>query len=429
MISDGLVKVLFLLLSGGILAYMGDLAGRRYSKTRKRLFGLRPKYASALWAGVIGVGVSAFIYGLLSFVSSDFQDAIFRIQSIKKELQESSEKLIETEKTYKSLEDSYSVLRADMTSLEKQLKESNEQITDLFLQKKNLELEISESSAAVKDLNFQINELEEESGYLSAELKSRESQVSSLKDEERALNKNISELTAGLNKTQFDLQEKTEQLELLEKELLQVTAALNAAEVRASEGTLIFVKSQELKRLMIPEELDPGLIKNYLQENFKKLIEDVELLGASFAFETSESLAFDVIEQKEGGNQFLRITSSSNVFVGDAIKINFEWIPVHIVFEEGEILLDRFFKETSVVENNYIFLEDLIQSVEIIAKQRGILPDVKTQKRVFFPSWRLTNRAEDMTSFPNGVLVSVHITKTLYNFESMSKIEIVLEGR
>ena len=429
MISDGLIKVLFLLLSGGILAYMGDLAGRRYSKTRKRLFGLRPKYASALWAGVIGIGVSAFIYGLLSFVSSDFQDAIFRIQNIKQELKDSSEKLKETEETYKSLEESYAFLNENVEFLQQNLKESNEQIENLFLQKTTLETEIAESSIAVESLNFQIKELTREREYLSGELALKENQVDSLKNEEKELNKNISELTIDLNKTQFDLQEKIDQLSVLEEELLQVTAALNAAEVRASEGTLIFVKSQELKRLMIPESLDSDSIKSYLEQSFQKLIEDSELLGVSFAFETSESLAFKAIQNKGNGNHFLRIMSSSNVFVGDAIKVDFEWIPVHVVFQEGEVLLDRFFTETSIVENNYIFLESLIQAVEDIAKTKGVFPDVKTQKRVFFPSWKLTNRAEEMTNFTEGVLVSIRITKTLYNFESVSKIEVVLEGR
>ena len=268
-----------------------------------------------------------------------------------------------------------------------------------------------------------------EQEYLTGELELKESQVEDLKEEEKGLNKNISELTIELNKAQFDLHEKTDQLDILEEELLQVTAALNAAEVRASDGTLIFVKNQELKRLMIPEGLDSASIKSYLEESFEKLIEDSELLGVSFAFETSENLTLKAIQKKENGNHFLRIMSSSNVFVGDAIKVDFEWIPVHIVFQEGEVLLDRFFTETSIVENNYIFLESLIQAVEDIAKTKGIFPDVKTQKRVFFPSWKLTNRAEEMVDFKEGVLVSIRITKTLYNFESVSKIEVVLEGR
>ena len=429
MINDGLLTVLFLLLSGGILAYMGDLAGRRYSKTRKRLFGLRPKYASALWAGVVGVGVSAFIYGLLSFVSSDFQDAIFRIQSIKKELQTSSEKLAETEKTYELLQDSYRFLDDNIKILTQQLNDSNKQVENLYLQKTNLELEIINYSETAKGLTIQIKELEEGRGQLIKDLESRENQVEILKEEENTLNENISDLTVTLNRTQLELEERNEQLALLKEDVLQVTAALNAAEVRASEGTLVFVKSQELKRFMIPENLDPAFIESYLKDSFKKLIEDTELLGVSFAFETEESLTSKAIAEKENGNYFLRIIANSNVFAGDAIKVDFNWVPVQEIFQEGEILLDRFFSDTSSLENNYLFLEDLLESIEDIAKKRGVFPDIKTQKRVFFPSWKLTNRAAEMAIFSEGVLVSVHIVKTVYNFESLSKIEITLEGK
>ncbi len=429
MINDGLLTVLFLLLSGGILAYMGDLAGRRYSKTRKRLFGLRPKYASALWAGVVGVGVSAFIYGLLSFVSSDFQDAIFRIQSIKKELQTSSAKLAETEKTYELLQDSYRFLDDNIKILTQQLNDSNKQVENLYLQKTNLELEIINYSETAKGLTIQIKELEEGRGQLIKDLESRENQVEILKEEESTLNENISDLTVTLNRTQLELEERNEQLALLKEDVLQVTAALNAAEVRASEGTLVFVKSQELKRFMIPENLDPAFIESYLKDSFKKLIEDTELLGVSFAFETEESLTSKAIAEKENGNYFLRIIANSNVFAGDAIKVDFNWVPVQEIFQEGEILLDRFFSDTSSLENNYLFLEDLLESIEDIAKKRGVFPDIKTQKRVFFPSWKLTNRAAEMAIFSEGVLVSVHIVKTVYNFESLSKIEITLEGK
>ena len=429
MINDGLLTVLFLLLSGGILAYMGDLAGRRYSKTRKRLFGLRPKYASALWAGVVGVGVSAFIYGLLSFVSSDFQDAIFRIQSIKKELQTSSAKLAETEKTYELLQDSYRFLDDNIKILTQQLNDSNKQVENLYLQKTNLELEIINYSETAKGLTIQIKELEEGRGQLIKDLESRENQVEILKEEESTLNENISDLTVTLNRTQLELEERNEQLALLKEDVLQVTAALNAAEVRASEGTLVFVKSQELKRFMIPENLDPAFIESYLKDSFKKLIEDTELLGVSFAFETEESLTSKAIAEKENGNYFLRIIANSNVFAGDAIKVDFNWVPVQEIFQEGEILLDRFFSDTSSLENNYLFLEDLLESIEDIAKKRGVFPDIKTQKRVFFPSWKLTNRAAEMAIFSEGVLVSVHVIKTVYNFESLSKIEVTLEGK
>jgi len=429
MFNDGLIKVLFLLLSGGIIAYLGDIAGRKYSKSKKRLLGLRPKYASAIWAGMIGFLVSAFIYGLLSFVSSDFQDAVFRIQAIKKELAESSVQLQQIESTYSNLQDSYNDLERNFGTLETDLNNSNSQIQDLTLVKEKLENEIINSSRQAETLNAQIETLREQGLYLNEELSVKEKQVLSLKDEEKKLNNSISELSINLQQTENELLEKNKQLDDLQKDLLQVTAALNDAEFRASEGTLVLVKGQELKRLMVPEDLDPLLLGDFLRSSFQKMIFDTESLGVSFAFETAETLSLRALDSKKSGNYFLRISVLSNVFVGDAVKVVFEWVPSGIIFTEGEILVERFFEDTTLVENNYLFLQSLITLVEEIAKAKGIFPDVKTQKRVFYPTWKLTNRAEEMVGFENGALASIQITKDIYNFESMSKIEVIIQGK
>ncbi|MBT01622.1 hypothetical protein CL643_00735 [bacterium] len=429
MFNDGLINVLFLLLSGGIIAYLGDIAGRRYSKSKKRLLGLRPKYASAIWAGMIGFLVSAFIYGLLSFVSSDFQDAVFRIQAIKKELAESSEQLQGIEDTYSDLQISYQDLEINFGKLEIDLDDSNNQIQDLTILKEQLEIEIMNSSKQAEVLNAQIQTLKEQGLYLNQELSEKENQVLTLKEEEKKLNDSISELSINLQKTENELLEKNNQLDDLQKDLLQLTAALNDAEVRASEGTLVLVKGQELKRLMVPADLDPLLLGDYLKSSFQKMISDIEGLGVSFAFETADTLAARALGSKKSGNYFLRTSVLSNVFVGDAVKVIFEWVPSGIIFKEGEVLAERFFEDTALVQNNYLFLQSLISLIEEIAESKGIFPDVKTQKRVFYPTWKLTNRAEEMVGFENGALASVRITKDIYNFESMSKIEIIIEGQ
>src|SRR5207248_2613412 len=44
---------------GGIIAYNGDVIGRRYGKRRVTMFGLRPKYTAILVTSVTGVLISA----------------------------------------------------------------------------------------------------------------------------------------------------------------------------------------------------------------------------------------------------------------------------------------------------------------------------------------------------------------------------------
>src|SRR5438876_11732771 len=52
-------------LMGGIIAYNGDLIGRKYGKRRVTLFGLRPKHTAILITSVTGVFISGLTTGVL----------------------------------------------------------------------------------------------------------------------------------------------------------------------------------------------------------------------------------------------------------------------------------------------------------------------------------------------------------------------------
>src|SRR2546421_5916237 len=52
-------------LMGGIIAYNGDLIGRKYGKKRVTLFGLRPKHTAILITSVTGVFISGLTTGVL----------------------------------------------------------------------------------------------------------------------------------------------------------------------------------------------------------------------------------------------------------------------------------------------------------------------------------------------------------------------------
>ncbi len=60
-----IVALVMTVLMGGIIAYNGDLIGRKYDKRRVSMFGLRPKHTAILITSVTGVLISAITTGVL----------------------------------------------------------------------------------------------------------------------------------------------------------------------------------------------------------------------------------------------------------------------------------------------------------------------------------------------------------------------------
>src|SRR5689334_15483076 len=63
-------------LMGGIIAYNGDLIGRKYGKRRVSLFNLRPKHTAILITSVTGVFISAVTTGVMFLLVKPVREII-----------------------------------------------------------------------------------------------------------------------------------------------------------------------------------------------------------------------------------------------------------------------------------------------------------------------------------------------------------------
>jgi uncharacterized protein (DUF3084 family) len=72
------IALVMTVLMGGIIAYNGDLIGRKFGKRRVSMFGLRPKYTAILITSVTGVMISALTTGVLFLLVKPVRDVILR---------------------------------------------------------------------------------------------------------------------------------------------------------------------------------------------------------------------------------------------------------------------------------------------------------------------------------------------------------------
>ena len=90
------LKILLILILGGILSTLGDRLGTRVGKARLSIFKLRPKRTAVLITVFTGSIISAISFATMVVFDRDLRVGLFQLEDIR-------EKIIESEKELKKL--------------------------------------------------------------------------------------------------------------------------------------------------------------------------------------------------------------------------------------------------------------------------------------------------------------------------------------
>ncbi len=99
------LKILLVLILGGILSTLGDRLGTRIGKARLSIFKLRPKSTAVLITVFTGSIISAISFATMVVFDRDLRVGLFQLEDIR-------EKIIESEKELKKLEKNLYALRS-----------------------------------------------------------------------------------------------------------------------------------------------------------------------------------------------------------------------------------------------------------------------------------------------------------------------------
>ena len=99
------LKILLILVLGGILSTLGDRLGSKVGKARLSIFKLRPKSTAVLITVFTGSIISAISFATMIVFDRDLRVGLFQLEDIR-------EKITESEKELKKLEKNLYALRS-----------------------------------------------------------------------------------------------------------------------------------------------------------------------------------------------------------------------------------------------------------------------------------------------------------------------------
>ena len=368
-----LASVAFL---GGLIAYLGDVVGRKVGRKHMRLFGLRPKTTGLVVAVGSGVLVALVTVGAVGLLARSTVDNAFRANEINQEYQVAKLKL-------NSVEEEYAISREDLNKakdaqklLEQQLEVGKIQLNDgrAELERKDLELTakvdlITKLTANAKTLGDErtllSQQIKAKTGLLDTrnlELEQRNTQIAALGRESNTKIKNLDLEIKALGTQRNQLRASLAKLDTKRGALEATITALRADKTDLEKRYLSAKAQLEPQKARLAKLEDDvrtlASQRQILDADVNELTQQREALQQSVA--TLEAQNNDLQTQLGDTKRSLQQTQDALI---QATSGNF-------LYRQGELILQIVIPNGSADETR-TRMQNLLKSASQIAEGRG----------------------------------------------------------
>jgi len=321
-----LILVFTLIIISGLIAFIGDWVGLKIGKKRITIFGLRPHHTAIVITVLSGILIAIITVTILAISSNDVRTALFGMEELKEKL----------------------------TYLSREVELSNVQLSTT---KENL-----------KEKTTQLQEIEEKYQKLSEDIKNKTSQLEELliireglKEEKEKLDKEVEELNATIK-------------------------ALYSGIAWIREGKVIFGSDEQIALTIIQSQRPIEEIKEELIRFLNEASDKVLAMGAkknertNQVFIISQEEYEEVVQKIDDSDKemIVRLLSSINVVKGEPIVAHFNLLENKLIFKIDEEIISEEIESSKVSSEVEKELLTFLRKVNILAVEKGIIPDPKT---------------------------------------------------
>lgn len=218
----GAVLIILLIALGGVIAYVGDIVGRRVGRQRLTLFGLRPKHTSVIIAIVTGVIVVGTTLATLIIIDNDFREMLLDYGSVKSELVATQGSLVSTQEELRDVQDSLGAKLQELEAKQREIDDLQAQIEPLQSSIGRLQSEIDEKAQKNAELQAANEDLDQKVRDLDEEVKAKEEAFREAEEKLEIVQGKFDEAQRLYNETSQDLRDAQSELNEARAELEEV---------------------------------------------------------------------------------------------------------------------------------------------------------------------------------------------------------------
>lgn len=348
----GIMLIVVLVLTGGVIAFIGDRLGSKVGKKKLSLFGLRPRHTSILVTIITGILITTVTFGILAIASKDVRTALFGMNKLKAELNEKQSMLEEASGALVNVKNDLNTTKEEYAKSKKDLEETQE------------DLEIAQQAAEL--LRQEQVALQNRNQELWSDNQTLIEHNQSLAENNQFLLANNESLKADnleLEKTNNDLQEGIENIR---------------------ERPIIYRVGELLASGVIKKTDDPVKIQNDLNQIIalanSKIIDRLGTEGSKdgvWIYPIEYQKAMDRLKQAKG-DTVIRLIVAANLVKGDPVLTELEMHPNRVVYQENEFVYQKIYNVPIDGSNSEILISDFLRNVNMTAINNGILPNPLT---------------------------------------------------
>lgn len=348
----GIMLIVVLVLTGGVIAFIGDRLGSKVGKKKLSLFGLRPRHTSILVTIITGILITTVTFGILAIASKDVRTALFGMNKLKAELNEKQSMLEEASGALVNVKNDLNTTKEEYAKSKKDLEETQEN------------LEIAQQAAEL--LRQEQVALQNRNQELWSDNQTLIEHNQSLAENNQFLLANNESLKADnleLEKTNNDLQEGIENIR---------------------ERPIIYRVGELLASGVIKKTDDPVKIQNDLNQIIalanSKIIDRLGTEGSKdgvWIYPIEYQKAMDRLKQAKG-DTVIRLIVAANLVKGDPVLTELEMHPNRVVYQENEFVYQKIYNVPIDGSNSEMLISDFLRNVNMTAINNGILPNPLT---------------------------------------------------
>lgn len=241
----------------GLIAYLGDLIGRRMGKRRLTLFGLRPRHTAIVMTTITGMVIASLTIGTMLGTSSRLRHMFLRGERLVREIETYQIKNRQLRQRNVELSEASERLTEDVRKKSLQVKKAEKEVVEARKQASAATRARDQVLVRVKNLQSEVRSRQVELAKLRQTGRLTEQQ---LRQTSASLDERVAELLAvkkSLAEQDMNLAAKQRELDARSQELASKVAQLEEAESQLREAEIAVRHQRELieaqKRLLTEE--------------------------------------------------------------------------------------------------------------------------------------------------------------------------------
>lgn len=358
----GFFIIIIIVIFGGCLSFLGNRVGMKVGKSRFSVFGLRPRHTSMLITIVTGFLISGLTLFVVILLSDTARTALFELQTIQRQMEESSNKVKQLTSDIAEKEQAYGRLSLEHAAIQQEL---NQKINEYNEKVVEYNAKVSEYNAVSGELLTKQEELQVQQGRVENLSQVNDGLASEIVSKEQALSRYEKQISG------------------LEENLMQLSAANRLGQTVMNKPLLFWV-GEILASKVIPADkgsadklFDTFLEPLLLEANNLAIKRGAKIEGKSnYAVRIDSRRTSEVLQQlsKLKVAALVRVVVKQNSVSGEAVAVDLEVYENKLVFKDGATIAETKIMGTATEAN----LRDEILALLVVANHRAVESGIDT---------------------------------------------------